>query len=280
MTIYLFDYLVIKCKVKPIKLNEMLSRIESVLNKWQRSLNKVGRVESQTMNEDYHIIGQFVRSKSKYSEIVKYVRMCRDCCIAVHYDKKQLSILISKALYAIKQVFNQKHGNSYSQTELYESITKKLYSERIKHANNRKLRTLDVSIEDGKTSRLVRRIVEKRMSQAYHRQNKHVALEGNRSRHYEKRAISYQLYNLGQVETSEKRTASTHWKQSIDPVTNTLVMKKKVAYNTLGEAQLAIVRWHVSHPNDKVPVEAYRCSYCNHYHIGHDTYTGAVATAY
>ena len=53
-----------------------------------------------------------------------------------------------------------------------------------------------------------------------------------------KRATSFQLHNLGQVENvyGVSRTTSTHWKRSYDPITGEVVFKKKMAYSTLEEA--------------------------------------------
>ena len=110
------------------------------------------------------------------------------------------------------------------------------------------------------------------MSQACHRQYKHFGEDKtNRTRHRVNRAVYYQLYNIWQNDNSSEmhRDVASHWKYSHDPFTSQLVLKKKVEYPTLQDANLAIIQWQVAHPDDRVPMEAYRCSHCHNYHIGH-----------
>ena len=135
------------------------------------------------------------------------------------------------------------------------------------------LKDVDITMEDGATSRKVRRIVEKRMCQAYHRQHKNCGQNGGRDRHYMKRATSFQLHNLGQIEceTGVCRTESTHWKRSYDPITGEVVFKKKMGYSTYEEAMEAARQFSLRHPEDKRTISAYKCAYCGMWHIGHYT---------
>ena len=88
-----------------------------------------------------------------------------------------------------------------------------------------------------------------------------------------KRATSFQLHNLGQVENvyGVTRTTSTHWKRSYDPIIGKVVFKKKMAYSTLEEAQAAAIEYKRRNPHDITKVTAYKCAYCGKYHIGHST---------
>lgn len=179
-----------------------------------------------------------------------------------------LRLIAAPLLYIRKS--NHKHSDS--QRVRYEYVTKRIFLERIKAADNRYLRNIDITLENGKTARLVRRIVEKRMSQACHRQYKNFGADKtNRTRHRITRAVSYQLYNIGQIDNCLElhRDVASHWKYRYDHVTSQFVLKKKVEYATLQDANLAIIQWQVAHSNDKTPMVAYKCSHCHYYHIGH-----------
>ena len=135
------------------------------------------------------------------------------------------------------------------------------------------LRNFDVETESSRDSKKVRRIVEKRMCQAYHRAHKKCHSEGfsNRDRYWKQRATAFQLYNIGQVEnvTNVSRGVSTHWKVMFDPQTGQKVYKKKMAYSTEQEALDAVKKWKLKHPSDLKEMHAYKCDFCNKWHIGH-----------
>ena len=85
------------------------------------------------------------------------------------------------------------------------------------------------------------------------------------------RATAFQLYNIGQKEKTRntRRGESTHWKWKKDPITNELVLKKKMGYKNEESAQKAIAQWKINHPYDSREMTAYKCNYCNKWHIGH-----------
>lgn len=86
-----------------------------------------------------------------------------------------------------------------------------------------------------------------------------------------KRATAFQLYNIGQVEhvKNVSRGISTHWKRMFDPITGEIVFKKKMSYNTYEEALNAINIWYTNRPEDKGNLQAYVCTICGKWHIGH-----------
>jgi len=176
--------------------------------------------------------------------------------------------LINDALYALLEC---KEVNALSKTKRYHSLTKALQKEKVKKSGNRELKNIDIELEDSMTARRVRRIVEKRTCQAYYNLNKTQASPSNKDRQSMRSAISYQLYNLGQIDDVEnkKRNNHSHWKQAIDPETGKMVWKKKMTFHTLEEAQEAAQRWPEDHPYDKGVMQAYRCDYCHEFHIGH-----------
>ena len=102
-----------------------------------------------------------------------------------------------------------------------------------KFKNGTPLRNLDVTIEDSQSARKIRRIVEKRMCQAYFRQHSEdFRQNGNMDRHLMSRATSFQLFNIGQIDDIkyQKREHSSHWKKKYDPVTG----KMNVQYSNDG----------------------------------------------
>ena len=157
------------------------------------------------------------------------------------------------------------------QSERYRDTTRKIYGERLHFAGDMSLRNFDVNMAAASDSRKVRRIVEKRMCQAYYRQSHgHGRTDSNRDRHGMRRAVSYQLHNLGQIEEVAPRRAGSHWKPAIDCVTGQSVLKPKQSYDTMDEAVAMAKRYTERHPNESLPMVAYKCAHCNKYHIGHE----------
>ena len=112
------------------------------------------------------------------------------------------------------------------------------------------------------------------MCQTYHKQHKDVFhSHGNRSRHNMKRAVSYELHIMGQVENvkSVSRGNSTHWKRKYDPNTGKIVFKKKVGYRTIEEAKISAIKLANDKPWSQKAVNVYKCSHCHMYHIGHES---------
>ena len=65
------------------------------------------------------------------------------------------------------------------------------------------------------------------------------------------------------------RGLSTHYKKEYDPLTGEIVFKKKMTYQTREEALEAIKTWNITHPEDSGNMQAYQCSKCHKWHIGH-----------
>ncbi len=157
------------------------------------------------------------------------------------------------------------------QTERYRPATEKIFREKLRFRGGENLRNMDVLIENGLTSKKVRRIIEKRMCQAYHSQLGKRHPRGNYNRHHMSRAVSYQLHNIGQVEDIKgvNREESTHWKKRFDPITGECVFKPKMAYSTVEEALRAAQKEMNRFHNKKEPPTIYKCAHCGKYHIGH-----------
>lgn len=260
------------------KLIFMEQTIYTTLKRWESSIMNFGKVDQWNINEDYTVIGTFITT-SKSLEAKNAVRDCRDYSLRLGAD---IDILLEKVQNA-NRILNKtndsrinkemKKKSSTGQSKRFASTTKRLYSERLRFMDGEYLKDVDITIEDGPTSRKVRRIVEKRMCQAYHRQHKGLENEGGRDRHYMKRATSFQLHNLGQIECGSgfSRSESTHWKKVYDPIEGGYVFKKKMEYSSFEEADQAAKEFMRRHPEDAKLVSAYKCAHCGKWHIGHTT---------
>ena len=170
-----------------------------------------------------------------------------------------------------------KRKKTFGQQERYMHITKALFNEKLKCNNGSWLRNVDVSTEPSWLAKRVRRIIEKRMCQNYFRRYKDVFRnEDNRSRHNMRRAVSYELYVMGQIENIEEKNRGlfTHWKKRYDPNTQQYVFKKKIGYNTIEEAKTAAKKLSQDErklSKKNVRIDVYKCIHCNKYHIGHES---------
>ena len=178
---------------------------------------------------------------------------------------------ITDGLELLKNANSNVHNRISKQ---YSDITKKLFYEQLDFLDGKCLKNVDISLEKGKVTRKTRRIVEKRMCQTWNRQFKGSSRkeDGNFKRHSMIRATSYQLYNMGLVENDLERSACTHWKVAFDFTTQQYVLKKKCQYDTLDEAQAAIMVRRTTTSENHGELDAYQCRHCGHYHIGHSSF--------
>ena len=90
------------------------------------------------------------------------------------------------------------------------------------------------------------------------------------------RAISFQLYNLGQIVPKElyKREESTHWRYDIDEHTGHRIMRQKHGYTHVEDAESALLRFRQEHPEDNREIHVYLCKHCGKFHIGHTRIAG------
>lgn len=255
----------------------METKIQQSLRKWEGGIRRNGHFDVSSYAKISKSIEGYIR-KDRNSEISRVLTACRDATMSAAPNNEQILEDVRHALFLIQAEINTEKRNNgidvdYGQRKRYEAVTKKLYSEKLRFKENKSLREADVTLMEGKDARKVRRIVEKRMCQEYHRQHKKRSgyQETGRTRHEMNRAVSYELYNLGQMDGyTNKRESGTHWKKVIDYSTGEFVMKKKVEYVTLEEALLSIELYRYAHPDDHRPMNAYYCEHCHHYHIGHE----------
>ncbi len=262
----------------------MNTKVKNILKYWKKSIEKYNKIDDWNFHEYVSVLSGYIRNNEDdtHKDVRRLIRSLRDNVLCPNPNLEQIIQTIEKALSAMSPpavcMFSKKVNGRMKiagQEVRFKDETEQLFKERLRFKEGMLLRNFDIETENAKDSRKVRRIVEKRMSQAYHRRNKRTkdgdSHDVNNERYWMKRATSFQLYNIGQVENvnSLSRGLSTHWKRCYDPQIGEIVFKKKMAYSTLEEALKAIDEWNLSHPKEKRPMQAYKCSHCKKWHIGH-----------
>lgn len=271
----------------------MKTKVKKILKVWRIALEKhCDELISDTAGKSAKILSGYLNGKEDTKAIRRLVREVRDDILV--FDGKNHSTLLRKIqkIFALlnkekqsaKSTNQQQDEKSHKkgkrpilegQGVRYQSETQKIFCETLRFKNGMPLRTFDVDVESACDSRKVRRIIEKRMCQAYHKMMKSSkkTKSSNSNRYWMRRATSFQLYNIGQIEDTEhfKRSRSTHWKKKYDRQTGQWVFKKKRGYSSYEEACAAIEKWKIDHPNDSREMQAYQCSVCKKWHIGHNS---------
>lgn len=259
----------------------MEKSVQNILRSWESSIERYGKIDSWKINESFSVIGDYLRGNDDSREINMLVRQIRDMAIISCFNETLLS-KINKVLYLLIPKKNipacylvKRNGRikKEGQESRFRGETKHLFEERLRFKEGMLLRNFDIETERKSDSRKVRRIIEKRMCQAYHRRHKREPSEiSNRERYWMKRATAFQLYNIGQIENVNfvSRGNSTHWKRMFDPQIREVVFKKKMSYTTKKDALKAIEKWEKECPNDIHKMHAYQCAICKKWHIGHD----------
>lgn len=262
----------------------MNKQVEEVLKSWKTSLERYGKLDVWKMEESLSVLSKYLRTKEDTKHIRNLVRQIRDKSICPSFNVQSAIEIINNIFDALNPVPEVKicllsrrnywEEKKEGQEFRFRSDTKRIFGERLRFRNGMLLRNFDIETESACDSRKVRRIIEKRMCQAYHRKNKRCEsiVPSNRTRYWSQRATSYQLYNIGQIEHVRflSRGESTHWKRMFDHQTGQIVFKKKMAYPTELAAMEAIEIWKINHPEDNREMHAYKCHICHKWHIGHD----------
>lgn len=260
----------------------MTQEITRVLKRWETSLERYGKLDEWKRTDDLSILGNYLRSKQGNGTIREHIRLIRDKAICQPINATSLVTTIRKAISMMEpdierpiQVTN-KNGECWIQKNgqdvRFRHETQHIFMEKLRFKDGMFLRNFDIETEATCDSRKVRRIVEKRMCQAYHRMHKRVNKGSNHDRYWKHRATAFQLYNIGQIENVHNlsRGESSHWKIMYDPQTGGMVFKKKMAYDTEQDALEAISVWKILHPSDTIEMHAYKCEKCHKWHKGHN----------
>jgi hypothetical protein len=270
----------------------MKENLKRVLKSWKKSILNTGKVDNWNISSDLCVLGNYLRyEKDDNVEVLSLVRNLRDRIIYSTNDTDSKSAKIITRLLnllepkdftlekAIKRVAKNKKDCG-SQRRRFKGVTQRIFNERLKFKGGMLLRNFDIETEAASDSRIVRKIIEKRMCQAYYKMMRSYTkfeTPTNIDRYSSRRATRFQLFNIGQVDDihSQTRGDSTHWKHLYDEQTGKMVLKKKVAFQTWEEAQEGLKSWRKKHPWEYFTVNAYKCASCGKWHIGHN-YPGVV----
>lgn len=237
--------------------------VNDVIKSWKNLIKRFGTVEGKTKQKDIDILSEFIRNNED------------DTMVGIVYDimsaATRFPIDNSGLQKAIRRYMRETDCINTARSS-YRKISRSMRYERVDFMDGMLLRNIDPSLEDGAKARKLRRIVEKRTCQAWHRRY-HGKGEGNKVRSEFRRATSYQVNSLGQIELDRytRRTASSHWSRGYDPISRTHLLKPKVGYATLEEAQRVAIANNIRHEGENVgEAAAYKCAECGRYHIGHN----------
>lgn len=259
----------------------MNTEVVKVLKSWKSSLEHYEKLDDWKLSANLSVLGVYLRTKDEDVKVMRLVKQIRDKALCPMFDISSMKELLNKFFdnlnlgHAEEDNSNSHYTVKEGQSFRFKGQTQQLFEERLHFKGEMLLRNFDVETESAHDSRIVRRIVEKRMCQAYHRMNKGTRDDAlsNKDRYWKRRAISFQLYNIGQVEDihSTSRGELTHWKKMFDPQTGKMVFKKKMSYPNKDAVLEAIKLWKIEHVEDSKEMAAYQCSHCHKWHIGHYT---------
>lgn len=150
----------------------MNTTVKSILKGWKNSLEKYNKLDTWKYEEQLSSLGLYLRSNDDPKDIVRLVHFIRDGVICYNPNVKQLLSMINKVLdmtdITMQNVclFTKKSNGRIKlqgQGVRFKGETKRLFDERLRFKGNMLLRNFDIETENPKDSRIVRRIVEKRM---------------------------------------------------------------------------------------------------------------------
>lgn len=270
--------------IKSENINSDLLNLTRIFNRWLKMLTSYGKLDETTLQDDFTAIAKVVKSHDTKKDIKRAVQRCRDYALATIMRIPDLVQSLTSALnllckaQEIKEVRKiQKAYADQGMTERYRPLTKRLAKEKIRKIGREVIYT-DSHSDDAEITKLVRRIVEKRAAQEAHKRAGKNDRETNRYRHSIQRAVSFNLYNTRYAEYDAKlRAPGTHWKVQTHHSKGKKVLVAKISYNTYEEAVEACTRYMMAHPEDPRPMSAYKCDYCDKWHIGHERLSQQIA---
>jgi hypothetical protein len=265
--------------IRAEKSNSTITRVTYIFNRWLKMLGHYGKLDPGSLNNDFSTISKLIRDKGIKKTVKTAVRNCRDLVLSPYATVDRVNKSLANALTILCKAQQdpdiakvRSFYNDQGMREKYRPLSKRLVRENVT-ALGQPLKYMDVETMEGKSAKLIRRIVEKRAAQAVHKTRHTHSKESGDFRQKVRRATSYCLYSVPcSPSKSVKREESSHYKideyESYGPI-----LKKKHGYNTLQEAMLACWRWGQNNPHDPLPMQAYRCASCGKWHIGHARYS-------
>lgn len=263
--------------VKSDNLNSDLLNLTRIFNRWLKMLTSYGKLDETSLLDDFTAIAKVVKSHETNKDIKRAVQRCSDYALSAAMQIADLVRALSSALNLLCKAQEDKELRKIKKTyadqgmtERYRPLSKRLAKEKIRKIGREVIYT-DRHTDDSKTTKLVRRIVEKRAAQEAHKNAGKHDRETNRYRHSIQRAVSFNLYNKRYAEyDAELRSPGTHWKVRTHNSKGKKVLVAKFSYNTYEEAVEACTCYMMAHPEDSCPMSAYKCDYCGKWHIGHE----------
>ena len=252
--------------VKSDNLNSDLLNLTRIFNRWLKMLTSYGKLDETSLLDDFTAIAKVVKSHETNKDIKRAVQRCSDYALSAAMQIADLVRALSSALNLLCKAQEDKELRKIKKTyadqgmtERYRPLSKRLAKEKIRKIGREVIYT-DRHTDDSKTTKLVRRIVEKRAAQEAHKNAGKHDRETNRYRHSIQRAVSFNLYNKRYAEyDAELRSPGTHWKVRTHNSKGKKVLVAKFSYNTYEEAVEACTCYMMAHPEDSCPMSAYKC---------------------
>ena len=173
----------------------MDTEVVKVLKSWKSSLDHCDKLDAWKLSANLSVLGVYLRTKDKDIKVMRLVKQIRDKALCPMFDVSSMKELLNRFFDSLnsshikeddsKSHYIVKEGQGFR----FKGQTQRLFEERLHFKGEMLLRNFDVETESAHDSRIVRRIVEKRMCQAYHRMNKGTC--ENKDRYWKRRAISY-----------------------------------------------------------------------------------------
>ncbi|MDE6578676.1 MAG: hypothetical protein K2J82_09910 [Muribaculaceae bacterium] len=262
--------------IKSKKADALLFRLTCIFNRWRKMIKNYGKLDCTSLTDDFNLISMVIKSCDMKNSVRSAVRTCRDIALSSDPSLPDLYSSLSRTLRilceeqedsSIKTI--KKIYDDQGMTERYRPLSKRLRKEKIRRLGKEIIFT-DINSDRPATTRLVRRIIEKRAAQTVFKNSGRSGHDSNRFRQSVRRAASFSLYNTSFIDYDrEKRFNATHWKVIHYASKGTKALKAKRSYNTQEDALNAIENHYRNHPGDPRPMEAYLCAYCGKWHIGH-----------
>lgn len=253
-----------------------LTNLTFIFNRWLKMLMNYGKLDDSGLDDDFTAIAKVVKANSVRKDIKRVVQRCLDYALSelVKIEDLIRSLITALNIFckalenkAVKRV--EKSYADQGMTEKYRPLTKRLAKEKIRKIG-RQVTFIDWHTDDKETTKLVRRIVEKRAAQNVHKTTRQKDRETNRYRQSVRRATSFSLYSKRYTEyDAQLRAPGTHWKVVRQNCKGKKNLAAKFSYNTYEEAVEACNRYMMDHPEVLRPMSAYKCDYCGKWHMGH-----------
>lgn len=262
--------------------DEVLMNLVCVLNRWIKMLETYGKLEEATINSDVRTIDLALPYLIRFENLRKQIAVCKYYAIHEGSHVMRFNEYIKNCLSFLKKVMEdgkvkqiRKNYENQGMTERYNPLARRLAKEKIRKIDKP---FISAAIDDDKkTSKLVRRIVEKRAAQEVYRTGNYKEKYNNSFRQRVRRAVSFNLYKATAPEYDPKlRQYGTHWSVAYKSHVKGKYLISKKGYVTYEEALAASESYMACHPFELQKMQPYKCAHCTKWHIGHERTWSAI----